>query len=337
MYKYKYLKYKKKYTNLKNYLIGSSIQPQIKILEQLLENDELLKKSFQKSELKIDSNLESQPNLKQESDIKSQPNLKPELVSKRELSNNYNNCYINSLIQAIYFCTSFKEFLIRQPNTNEQFKNILKYLDKDFNNKIDLCKKIPNEIFDLDIKKDAIELFLYLIKDIPIENFGLTLINTIICNEGRKIPICPDNINHLFYTPWDVDCIISDKFYNYTNISFDFKGFSECEPLYKQQTLKIESSVDFLVIYIKRFLTNIKVNKPVKFISPIQIGGINWKVVSVVLHRGTLNSGQYIAIDDKAIYNDNEVIFDKNALPQLLLTGELDGFNGYIYFLQKIK
>jgi uncharacterized UBP type Zn finger protein len=66
---------------------------------------------------------------------------------------------------------------------------------------------------------------------------------------------------------------------------------------------------------------------------------IYFRVEAVICHRGeSLNSGHYITISRKGIYNDERVEMDNgDAFKNLLQDGIVDDFYGYLYFLVENK
>jgi ubiquitin C-terminal hydrolase len=125
----------------------------------------------------------------------------------------------------------------------------------------------------------------------------------------------------------------------------------------KQPIFRINPSQRFLVLYLKRFYSNSlgvggKLVTPVTFddsdngrIIITDAGGVphQFRVASVVVHKGTLAGGHYWTVGWNGTYNDEHVTFDGGeAMKSLLRTGlhSQPGYRDgtpYLYFLERIS
>lgn len=126
--------------------------------------------------------------------------------------------------------------------------------------------------------------------------------------------------------------------------------FSISTPHTKANRFIISPTHAFLILQIKRFFYVKETGERGKFATPIifpadgvitieDSGGAvhHFRVVSAVVHWGTLGGGHYWCVAADGIYNDTAVTLDGGvALRELLTTGQHEGATGYLYILERV-
>ncbi len=106
-----------------------------------------------------------------------------------------------------------------------------------------------------------------------------------------------------------------------------------------------DDNLEFVILQIKRFVDTYvvdpatgssikKISTPVTFPDNgvFAIRGKLFRVVSVIMQWGSLNSGHYFAVTPHAELNDSRVTETTDAFRQLMTTGEYNSAQGYLYF-----
>lgn len=126
--------------------------------------------------------------------------------------------------------------------------------------------------------------------------------------------------------------------------------FSISTPHTKANRFIISPTHPFLILQIKRFFYDKDTLQRGKFVTPIIFpadgvvaiedsdGAVHrFSVVSAVVHLGSLGGGHYWCVAADGIYNDTSVTLDGGAaLRELLISGQHEGAQGYLYFLERV-
>lgn len=115
----------------------------------------------------------------------------------------------------------------------------------------------------------------------------------------------------------------------------------------EQILFTIAPEMRYLVLHIKRFqgFPANKIETPIVFspsgrVDIIDSDGVNhpFSVASVVVHSGNVGFGHYKCLTKDGIYNDSRVQLDNGAaMHKLLVDGEYDYAQGYLYFLERLN
>lgn len=245
-------------------------------------------------------------------------------------------CYMNSILQQLYFTNSFIKNLLEMEDRNESDKQLkmiyrrlmhstMKYIDTE-----NFCKTWlgwENRPINVKEQQDASDFFNMLIDKLPdnIQQIFKGEITNTISVETENTTIL--NKEHFFCEPIDI--------LNYNDLDSAIKNYTSAEQIeYRLENKKnaiaskfasITKFPDVFVLSLKRFEYNLttfqryKINKKFTFPSSLNVTNFTismneelptYKLKGVVIHTGNVDGGHYTSIilkDDKYIYFDDTV------------------------------
>lgn len=279
------------------------------------------------------------------------------------LSNNYkgfynlgNTCYLNSGLQLIINNKELCNYiLILSENNNSKMLLMLSQFIKNYYNNNsniilnpqfikELMAEKNNEFSDFK-QNDSFEFIIYFLNYI-FENF--------------KIPKLYESITNVKIKCKLLSCLNINEHREYNNflifdILNDFKNLNDCYKNYKQRIklmnensyycekckdkriaskrIKIINWPKHLIIILKRFTNNGKLQKNNNQIEIPLTWIYSYKLKGIVSHSGSLTGGHYIYIGN---HNNKWIIFNDDYTKEIL-EEHLDNYKntGYIYYFQK--
>jgi ubiquitin C-terminal hydrolase len=241
------------------------------------------------------------------------------------ITNNHNNCFINSIIQMLtssfeisgcFFKTKYKELF-----TDYESSDII-----DIEDFLQYYKKSLHKDYILGIQQDAHESLCYILDDANVKTpFGINIHQILY------------NTNNEKSEKTTIENIISVSLKDSIQLSID----TAFETQIISDTMKIEynaiESPDYLFVNLKRFnpVTFEKDNKEIKITDIINFNKSKYIVISYIIHSGGTRSGHYICCKkikgNWFIFNDENIVNiteDENIKLQSL---------AYIFLYQKLS
>ena len=257
------------------------------------------------------------------------------------LRNYGNNCYFNSVIQAIssskYFCLNFRNTEIEGDNIIKDIQEVINKKWSNINSQTSYnTMKIHSRIikysntFAVGRQEDAAELLTYLLDMIDetkmdnlIELYKNKYSYTKICSSCKTISKnnTSDNVLRVDINPDArtlMDCIRT--LIRTETISYHCEDCDHQKNFLRKIFLKDYVFPKVLFIELKRYTMMRKNKQEIGFSCVINLNGTRYNLKAIVVHLGERNGGHYITYarfkDDWILYNDDYCkIFKTNELP----------------------
>lgn len=237
------------------------------------------------------------------------------------LTNSFNNCYLNSLLQSLFSLSRITKYIKRNSKNEHKFYKIILFLLKCDNN----VKFNPDVFFPIFLKsemhlgeqQDSDEILTnFFDKHSELEKLFLCeMSKTLLCICGHTSE-SKEKINKIYLESYPT-ILESLKNINQIEILKDYK----CDKCSRIGTTKIFNFIESFSKIICFIIKNYRKKINQRLVNNIKMGKYIYKLTSIVIHEGSQHSGHYYTISKRNnkwyIFNDDSRIYEVSCPKEL--------------------
>lgn len=241
-----------------------------------------------------------------------------------KIRNDFNNCYLNSLLQSLFSLKDLNKKIIESDNEeliNKKYYKIIKFLSKIEDDSIIFASAFISLFIKPEMQigqqQDSDEIFTnFLDLHSEIEKEFLCQIKKIIYCEScfNQIEII-ENINKIYIEPKETFKESIEKL-GKSELLIDYKC-DKCNCIGTSKLYTIIMSISNILCFVMK---NYKMKFNQQITKKIKLQNNIYKLKSIIIHEGSLNSGHYYNISYRKnkwlMFNDDSNIYEIEDLNQ---------------------